>query len=251
LAEHAFGAFPDVRFGVAADDAAMDGVPELSTLDLVARLGVAALLGGVIGIERELRERFAGLRTHLLVSVGAALFTIVSVYAWDTVELGGGITMDPSRIAAGIVTGIGFIGAGAILRHGRFVRGLTTAASLWVAAAIGLAAGMGYYAAAMTATAIVLVTLWPLRALSQRLFERYHAQEAQLTFELRDEEAPGDVIREIERLGGSVESVEVAHTNGTRTLELGAEFAHGERDLAIAKLSVRERVVGARWRAAS
>lgn len=230
----------------------MAGVPELSTAELVIRLIVAALLGGLIGMERELRERYAGLRTHLLVSVGAALFTIVSVYAWKAFDFGAaGVSFDPSRIAAGIVTGIGFIGAGAILRHGFFVRGLKTAASLWVAAAIGLAAGMGYYSAAVVTTVVVVVTLWPLRVLSQRLFARYHAEEARLVVELREGDAARDVIRKVERLGGSVASVEVAQRNGTRTLEIGAEFGHGERELALARLSEAERVVGARWDAAT
>ncbi len=228
------------------------GVPDLSTADLVIRLFVAALLGGVIGVERELRERYAGLRTHLLVSVGAALFTIVSVYAWGTFDFAAaGVSFDPSRIAAGIVTGIGFIGAGAILRHGFFVRGLTTAASLWVAAAIGLAAGMGYYSAAVAATLVVVVTLWPLRALSRRLFTRYHLEELHVVVELREGEAAPDVIDAVQRLGGSVASVEIAQTNGVRSVELGAEFEHGERDRAVARLSELERVVGARWGAAS
>jgi putative Mg2+ transporter-C (MgtC) family protein len=224
------------------------GVPDLSSADLVIRLVVAAVLGGVIGIEREMRERYAGLRTHLLVSLGAALFTIVSVYAWSAFDFAAaGVSFDPSRIAAGIVTGIGFIGAGAILRHGLFVRGLTTAASLWVAAAIGLAAGMGYFAAAGTTTVIVVVTLWPLRALSRHLFSRYHLEEAQMVVELRDGEAAPEVIEAVKRLGGTVGSVAVAQSNGVRSVELAAEFQHGQRDRAIAILSERERVVGTRW----
>jgi len=105
------------------------------------RLLVAAALSGAIGVERELRERAAGLRTHMLVGVGAALFTLVSAYAWGdfVFDRSRGTAFDPTRIAAQIVTGIGFLGAGAILRQGLSVRGLTTAAGLWVAAAIGMA----------------------------------------------------------------------------------------------------------------
>src|SRR5687768_17948772 len=107
----------------------------------------------------------------MLVSVGAALFTLISAYAWTDFRFSTprGIVFDPTRIAAQIVTGIGFLGAGAIIRQGLSVRGLTTAATLWVVAAIGMAAGAGYYSAAVVSTALVLVSLWPLRILAQRV----------------------------------------------------------------------------------
>ena len=115
------------------------------------RLALAAALGGAIGFERELREREAGLRTHLLVCLGSALFTIISAYGFHEFLTSGDavVRTDPTRIAAQIVTGIGFLGAGAIIRQGISVRGLTTAATLWVAAAIGMAAGAGYYPGAV------------------------------------------------------------------------------------------------------
>ena len=103
--------------------------------EVLGRLALAAALGGAIGIEREIREQEAGLRTHMLVSVGAALFTVVGAYGFQ------GQNVDPSRIAAQIVTGVGFLGAGAIIRRCFSVRGLTTAATLWVVAAVGLASG--------------------------------------------------------------------------------------------------------------
>jgi putative Mg2+ transporter-C (MgtC) family protein len=118
------------------------------------RLALAAGLGAAIGLERELRQKPAGLRTNILIALGAALFTIVSI------ELGreyGGST--PDRIAAQIVTGIGFLGGGAILRSGMNIRGMTTAATIWVNAAIGMAAGAGAYAIATVATIITLVVL--------------------------------------------------------------------------------------------
>jgi len=128
-------------------------------------MAVAAVMGMAIGVERELREQAAGLRTHMLVAVGACLFTIVSAYGFQGVAT----DVDPSRVAAQIVTGIGFLGAGAILREGLSVRGLTTAASLWITAAIGMAVGLGMYWASGVAVAITLVSLLALRPFRRRL----------------------------------------------------------------------------------
>ena len=135
-------------------------------LDLVGRLLLASVLGALIGIEREIHDHPAGIRTHLLVSLGSALFTVLSIVGFPSAD---GTATDPSRVAAQIVTGIGFLGAGAILKYGPTVRGLTTAASLWAAAGIGMAAGAGLPMLGLTATVIVLVSLWPLRMLSERL----------------------------------------------------------------------------------
>lgn len=135
-------------------------------LDLVARLLMAAFLGAVIGIEREIHDHPAGVRTHLLVSLGSGLFTVLSIMGFPAPD---GNATDPSRVAAQIVTGIGFLGAGAILKYGPTVRGLTTAASLWAAAGIGMAAGAGLPVLGLAATGIVIVSLWPLRLLSERL----------------------------------------------------------------------------------
>src|SRR5205085_6095452 len=128
-------------------------IPSLGWGEDLARLLLAAALGGAIGFERELRDREAGLRTHLLVCLGSALFTIVSAYGFRDFLTSGDqvIRADPTRIAAQIVTGIGFLGSGVIIRQGLTVRGLTTAATLWVAAAIGIAAGAGYYSGAVLA----------------------------------------------------------------------------------------------------
>ena len=133
---------------------AISTIPTLGDGHVVLRLAVAAVLGGAIGVERELRDREAGVRTHLLVSLGSALFTIVSAYGFHEFLTSGAsvVRADPTRIAAQIVTGIGFLGAGAIIREGLSVRGLTTAATLWVVAAIGMACGAGWYWAAIVAT---------------------------------------------------------------------------------------------------
>ena len=162
-------------------------MPELHFGEVLLRVVLAGVLGGAIGAEREIREREAGLRTHMLVAVGAALFTIVSAYAWVDFEFSTreGITFDPTRIAAQIVTGIGFLGAGAIIRQGLSIRGLTTAATLWVAAAIGIAAGAGYYSGAVAATLITLLALWPLRLGAHMVFDRLRPDARDVLVELR------------------------------------------------------------------
>jgi len=122
---------------------------------LVERLVLSAILGGLIGVEREMHDKPAGFRTHVLVCMGAALFTLVSMSFAGTDPS----FIDASRIAAGVVTGIGFLAAGSIFRDKDRVQGLTTAADLWVLAGIGMATGFGYYSLAITATIIALIVL--------------------------------------------------------------------------------------------
>jgi putative Mg2+ transporter-C (MgtC) family protein len=136
--------------------------------DVFLRLLLAAALGGAIGLEREYRHKPAGLRTNILIALGAALFSVMSI------DLGAAAG-SPDRIAAQVVTGIGFLGAGAILRTGENIHGLTTAATIWVNAAIGMAAGLGAYAAASVGAAITLVVLAFLPVM-ERLFERRERQ---------------------------------------------------------------------------
>ncbi len=124
----------------------------LSELEVVLRLILSAVIGGAIGIEREASNRPAGFRTHILVSVGSTLIMLVSAY-------GMGEGADPARLAAQVVSGIGFLGAGTILRTGNHIKGLTTAASLWVCAGIGLAIGAGFYLGGVVTAAIVLISL--------------------------------------------------------------------------------------------
>ena len=128
-----------------------------------ARLLLAALLGALVGLEREIHDHPAGMRTHLLVSLGSAAFTVLSIAAFAAPGA------DPGRIAAQIVSGIGFLGAGAILKEGATIRGLTTAASLWATAAVGMAAGSGAWLIGVTVTAIAIVSLWPLRLITDRI----------------------------------------------------------------------------------
>jgi len=171
--------------------------------EMALRLVVAAALGSVIGMERERLSWAAGLRTHMLVSVGSALIMIVSAYAFSDVLGTEHVVLDPSRIAAQVVSGIGFLGAGAILPRGEVVRGLTTAASLWAVAAIGLAVGGGLYAAAAMATAIIFLILAGVKPLE----ERYRATRQ--TREFRVIAEPGQVTIEA-----------LSHALGTRTAKI-------------------------------
>ncbi len=143
----------------------------IGPFDLLLRLLTAAVLSGVIGINRGRLEWTAGLRTHMLVAVGAALAIIVSAFGFADVLNNPHVVLDPSRIAAQVVTGVGFLGAGTILfvERDQIVRGLTTAASLWAVASVGLAAGSGMYAGAVMATAIIWVILALLKPLERRL----------------------------------------------------------------------------------
>jgi putative Mg2+ transporter-C (MgtC) family protein len=185
-------------------------VPDLSTGEALLRLLIAAGLGGAIGLERELRDHEAGFRTHLLVSLGACVFTLVSAYAWTdwTFSNRAGVVFDPTRIAAQIVTGIGFLGAGAIIVRGISVRGLTTAATLWVVAAIGMAAGTGYYEVGIGAAVLVLVSLGPLKLISTRLVARVRPEEAELGIVLAPGGEATHVLARIEAVGGRVSHIE-------------------------------------------
>ncbi|CAN5423093.1 MgtC/SapB family protein [soil metagenome] len=144
----------------------------LQNSEFILRLVLAALFGSVIGLERERLAWAAGLRTHMLVCVGSCLFMIVS--AWGFVDVIGyeHVSLDPSRVAAGVVSGIGFLGAGTILLRREVIRGLTTAASLWTVAAIGLATGGGLYIAAISATLIVYAILAWLKPIERRFLRK-------------------------------------------------------------------------------
>ena len=180
-------------------------------LQVSLRLVIAALLGAAIGFEREIHGHPAGMRTHLLVSLGAAAFTVLSIMGFTLPPApNGSIPIDPTRIAAQIVSGIGFLGAGAILKYGSSVRGLTTAASLWATAAVGMAAGAGAWLIALVTTVLVVLSLGPLN----RLIAHFRLRDAHL-FRLRvlagRLEALGDISR---TLTGN--RVEIAGINSQR-----------------------------------
>ena len=147
---------------------------------LLLRLLLAAVLGSAIGFERERLLWAAGLRTHMLVCVGSCLLMIVSAFGFADVLGGAHVILDPSRVAAQVVSGIGFLGAGSILLRGEVVRGLTTAASLWAVAAVGLAVGGGLYSAAATATVIILIILAGIKPIEERYRDSRQTLEVEL-----------------------------------------------------------------------
>jgi len=213
-------------------------VTSLGGWEAVLRLAVAAGLGAAVGIERELREREAGIRTHLLVSLGSCLFTIVGAYGFADF----GTKVDPTRVAAQIVTGIGFLGAGTIIREGISVRGLTTAGSLWIVAAIGMASGAGYYWPAVAGTALTVFALWPLRALAYHTLERFRPPDRRLVVELKE----GTPLKTLLDLVPDVRQVEVEDERDRRVVTF--ELVEPAEELLVAQLSDREDVVAVRWR---
>jgi putative Mg2+ transporter-C (MgtC) family protein len=186
--------------------------------ELLGRLLLAAVLGGAIGAERELNDQAAGLRTHMLLTIGACLFTLISAYGFN-----GGIGTDPSRIAAQIVTGIGFLGGGAIVRHGLTVKGLTTAASIWATASVGVAVGAGSYVLGVGGAALVVGTLFGLRRVSN-LLQRWGVSREQFVLAT----APGF---DVERLTEAMRSERV----DLRGLER-EEREDGDRVVLLVKL---------------
>ncbi len=174
---------------------------ETTEFVLISRLFFAGVLGAVVGLERELRAKEAGLRTHFLVSLGSALFMIISQYGFTASGgIDGILPGDASRVAAQIVTGIGFIGAGAIMVHKHYVYGLTTAAGLWVVAAIGMAVGGGLYILAVFGTLFALIGLELFRVLTR--WARLHSFD--VTFTADNSDAIDRMIRRIKEIGCSV-----------------------------------------------
>ncbi|WP_283514367.1 MgtC/SapB family protein [Sphingomonas sp. 2R-10] len=176
----------------------------ISNLDMIGRLLLAAALGSLIGAERERLAWTAGIRTHMLVCVGACLLMIVSAYGFENAKQMPHVVLDPSRIAAQVVSGVGFLGAGSILLRGNSIRGLTTAASIWAVAALGLAAGGGLYAAAGVTTVIILIILAGLKPLE----DAYRARVQSCVLHVRAEH-DGLSVDDLKRLlrikGGQIQ----------------------------------------------
>lgn len=183
----------------------MTGMENTMIWDFVWRLVLAALFGTIIGLDREYREKEAGFRTHFLVSLGSALMMIVSQYGFSEILTHDGVSLDPSRIAAQVVSGIGFIGAGTIIFNHQIVRGLTTAASLWATAGIGLTAGAGMSWLALAATILTLVALEGLSL----VFRSLGSRRMVVVFSASDRAGVADTLDRIRTDGYIVVSYEV------------------------------------------
>lgn len=183
----------------------MTGMENTMIWDFVWRLVLAAIFGTIIGLDREYREKEAGFRTHFLVSLGSALMMIVSQYGFSEILTHDGVSLDPSRIAAQVVSGIGFIGAGTIIFNHQIVRGLTTAASLWATAGIGLTAGAGMSWLALAATILALVALEGLSL----VFRSLGSRRMVVVFSASDRAGVADTLDRIRTDGYMVVSYEV------------------------------------------
>ncbi len=168
---------------------------QIATTTVLIRIGIALLCGAVLGLERERLERAAGLRTHALVAVSSSLLMIVSTYGFADVMGVSQVSLDPSRVAAQVVSGIGFLGAGVIIFRKNTISGLTTAVSVWSAAAVGLACGGGLFWAALIVTAAIIAIQIVLRFIERRFFAHHQPS----TLSVRMKHAPGR-IAEVERL---------------------------------------------------
>jgi len=189
--------------------------------DLVLRLLLASVLAGLLGGERELTDQPAGFRTHILVGLGAALFAVVSAYGFESVvgSARPGVQADPTRVASQIVVGIGFLGGGAIIKYGASIRGLTTAASLWVTAAVGTAIGIGQLALGSVTTAITLLALVGLRPL-RRAIRRYARDRDEYIVEARRDVDIPLMLARIRDAGGAIELVRITDEGPDRSIRL-------------------------------
>jgi len=209
---------------------------------MFGRLLLAAVLGGVLGFERERRDEAAGLRTHMLVSAAASLFTMLSVAMTSE-------HADPSRIASQIVVGMGFLGAGTIIRYGSSVRGLTTAASLWSVAAVGMAAGAGWWAAAVSATAVLLVVLVGVKYLEQQLHPGHAGRVLVVETSPGSEPLPR-ITAALDQLGVAILEVRYSDPSraDARALHLTLRTAPDDAGTAVpAAVAGVAGVVAARW----
>lgn len=180
--------------------------------DFILRLFIAGVLGAVVGLDREYRAKEAGYRTHFLVSLGSALIMIVSQYGFQQVILENSVSLDPSRVAAQVVSGIGFIGAGTIIIQKQFVRGLTTAVGIWATAGIGLAIGAGMYGIGVAATILTLIGL----ELLSFIFKSLGMKSSMIVFSTDEKDIIQKVTRELNDRGYMLVSYQmekVSHSN--------------------------------------
>jgi putative Mg2+ transporter-C (MgtC) family protein len=202
-----------------------------SQTDLVLRLLLAATLAGLLGVERELTEQPAGFRTHILVGLGAALFAVISAFGFQAITAADPRhtdPVDPSRVVAQIVVGIGFLGGGAILKYGASIRGLTTAASLWITAAIGTAIGIGMLMIGTVTTGITLVALVGLRPL-RSLVRRYAVGRDEFLIQGPVDLDVESVVKRARQLKAKMVDIGISEESGDRTIHLSVELPRDVR----------------------
>jgi putative Mg2+ transporter-C (MgtC) family protein len=222
--------------------------PTIDTAELFLRVAAAGGLGALIGLERESRNQLAGLRTHALVAAGAAVFTLAGAYGFSDVHRGPNV--DPMRVAAQIASGIGFIGAGTIIRERGAVRGVTTAAALWVSASVGLAAGAGLWGVALAGVASTLVFLLVLRPVRSRVLSIANRRcTVEVDYE-RGHGTLGPALEAVARAGGRLEDLTIDDDDGDFrrvVLDVHIKDADDLRD-AVDALSARDEVLRCRVR---
>ena len=202
--------------------------PDFLTDNMVARILFAAVLGALIGLERDIRGRSAGLRTNILVSVGSSVFMLLSIGIAERYAASGAIDADPTRIAAQIITGIGFLGAGAIIKYKFSVQGLTTAACLWTTSAIGMGCGAGFFEMAILATAIAIFVLTVLNKV-ERLYSKDNYRIIKITAH-KDTEV-GKLIEAIRKHGILVlhYDIEKDYDHGTLAITAGSPIKSNDQ----------------------
>ncbi len=220
------------------------------TTEFILRLFAAAILGGAIGLERGYRAKEAGFRTHFLVALGSAIFMILSQFGFEQVltqsrDAGLNVRLDPSRIAAQVVSGIGFIGAGTIIFQRHVVRGLTTAAGLWVTAAIGMTCGAGMYVLAAASTVLVLLCLEALNFIIQR----FGTRNISITFSSPSIEDVRQVLQRLRSDGMSIDSYnmrEVSGSDGSESYSVSVEVNVKRNRYESRVLGIMEELEGVR-----
>ena len=211
---------------------------------LVLRVLLAVALGGALGIEREIDAQPAGFRTHIVLCLGATLFGLISVHAFapfESVRADSNVQIDVTRVASQVVVGVGFLGGGAILKYGASIRGLTTAASMWVTAAVGLAVGVGYYWAAVAITVATLISLVVFRWLREWIRRNFARHTETVTFRLAAGADPGDLVSALHELGGvAVRTLQIDRSSDQIEVTVGLKSESGVRlDRMVAELATR------------
>lgn len=226
----------------------MNELPVLSLGELALRVLAAIVLGGLVGFEREFSDQPAGFRTHILVSLGAMLFTVVGAYGLAQFAADD-INFDPTRVAAQVVSGIGFLGAGAILREGLNVKGLTTAAALWVTAAIGVAVGLGYWGGAVITTLGAVIALYGLKKLSRLVFPRLKRGYHRFVVDLDPEADLAQLASTVESHQGRIHSMRIdSGESGERHVVADIRLPSASGDQLGASLHSLPGVTGVEWR---